>query len=439
MDSTPLRVGVAGLGTVGFAVVQEFFKHRSRLKESTGREIQLQRVASRSHKPEIDSFDVQFSEDLAELLQDDIDVVVELIGSKHPHEESNPDAAYQLVKEALLAEKSVITGNKALLANHGNELFRLAAENAVYLGFEAAVAGGLPIIQTLQNELAHQNVDALSGILNGTCNFILTEMAADDEFDTALKTAQELGYAESIPDVDIEGIDAAQKLTILVTVTFGAPISYENVYVEGITNITSTDIRYASALGYQVRHLGIFRRQDDTIEARVHPCVIAESHLLASVSGVDNGISIYGNGSTLKELTGEGAGGVATAQSVLLDLERLALQELPRSVEVSTSIKYSHISAVECKHFLSVTVDSGVEDSESIKSSLINDGVAVEMIKSMGSLESHADSTGEPLVVITGPVRESVVVLAVGNLRGKRSIHSVRRIRVFEPTSGMDV
>ncbi|WP_312209299.1 homoserine dehydrogenase, partial [Acinetobacter variabilis] len=274
----PVRLAILGLGTVGGGALKLLKENAAEIKRRTGREIQITHVGTRRPRPDLDLPEsVKQSADLLDIVrQPDVDVVVEVMGGIHP--------AYEVIKEAILHGKQVVTANKALLAEHGNELFKLADDNAVQIAYEAAVAGGIPIIKVMREGLAANKIDWLAGIINGTGNFILTEMRDKGRaFADVLKEAQELGYAEADPTFDVEGIDAAHKLTLLASIAFGIPLQFDKVFTEGISKITAQDVKYAEDLGFRIKHLGIARRAQTGIELRVHPTLIPEEQLIANV------------------------------------------------------------------------------------------------------------------------------------------------------------
>lgn len=314
----PLRVGLCGLGTVARGVLKILSENADGVAQRAGRPVVVTQVASRTRRPEVDLGDATFSTDVRALPEHpDVDVLVELIGGE--------DTALELLRAALGAGRPVVTANKAVVALHGGELFELAAKHDVPLCFEAAVAGGIPIIAAITRGLAANRVQWLAGIINGTSNYILTAMTEDGEdFETALAEAQRLGYAEADPTFDIEGIDAAHKLTILAALAFGMDFRFPEVYTEGIGRISVEDIEYARRLGYRIKHLGLARRAGAGVEVRVHPTLIPQHRLLANVQGVMNAIVVRGDavGDTL--YYGAGAGELPTASAVVADLVEIA-------------------------------------------------------------------------------------------------------------------
>jgi len=315
-DQSPLRVGIAGLGTVGGGTYTVLTRNQTEIARRTGRPIMVTAVAD---------VDQQRAESLTagrcrvylnalDMVKDpEVDAVVELIGGY--------GIAKSLVEAAIEARKPVVTANKALLALHGNALFAQAQAAGVSIGYEASVAGGIPIMKSLREGLAANQIQSVAGIINGTTNFILSEMRAKGlSFEEVLAEAQRLGYAEADPSFDVEGVDAAHKITLLASNAFGIPLSFDQAHVEGIRGLQSTDIRYAEQLGYRVKLLGITKRHGDGIELRVHPTLVPQSLLLANVEGAMNAVQVVGDavGTTLSY--GKGAGSEPTASAVISDL-----------------------------------------------------------------------------------------------------------------------
>jgi homoserine dehydrogenase len=312
----PVNVGLLGLGTVGGGTFNVLNRNAREIVRRAGRGIQITHAAAReydaSRLPGIDAITV--SDDAFAVVDDPgVDIVVELIGGYEP--------ARELVLKAIANGKHVVTANKALIALHGNEIFAAAQERGVMVAFEAAVAGGIPIIKAIREGLAANQIEWLTGIINGTGNFILTEMRDKGrDFDDVLKEAQQLGYAEADPTFDIEGIDAAHKLTILASIAFGIPLQFDRVYTEGISHITREDVAYAGEFGYRIKHLGFTRRSADGIELRVHPTLIPERRLIANVDGVMNAVLVKADAVGPTLYYGAGAGSEPTASAVVADI-----------------------------------------------------------------------------------------------------------------------
>ncbi|HEV7290969.1 MAG TPA: homoserine dehydrogenase [Devosia sp.] len=317
----PLRVGVAGLGNVGATLVRILQKEGAELTRKLGRQLVVTAVAARSRSRDrgIDISGLDWFDDPVALAKSDgIDLFVELIGG-----EDGP--AYAAVKAALEIGRPVVTANKALLAKHGVQLAKVAEESGAQLGFEAAVAGGIPVIKTLREGLGTARIAKVFGIMNGTCNYILTRMGNEDiSFNDCLKDAQAMGYAEADPTFDVEGYDTAHKLSILATLCFGYEIAPDQILVEGISGITQHDIKVAADLGYKIKLLGIARRTEDGIEQRVHPTFVPKGSAIAGVDGVMNAVALETDHVHELLLAGPGAGGPPTASSVLSDILDIA-------------------------------------------------------------------------------------------------------------------
>jgi homoserine dehydrogenase len=311
-----MKVGILGLGTVGGGVVNVLQKNSKSIKRRTGVEIELVIAGVRdiSKKRICDTKKIQLTEDPFEVVNHpDIDVVLELIGGF--------GLAKELVEQAINNGKHIITANKALIGNHGNELIKLANKKKVRFLFEASVAGGIPIIKALEQGLSANNIESVAGIINGTGNFILTDMKEKGrDFNDVLKEAQALGYAEEDPTFDIEGIDAAHKLSILAAIAFGTEIQFDKIYTKGISNISTEDILHATELGSTIKHLGIAKRAENGIELRVHPTLVPNNKLIAQVDGVMNAVMVKSDALGTSLYYGPGAGDEATASAVIADL-----------------------------------------------------------------------------------------------------------------------
>ncbi|KAF0193275.1 MAG: homoserine dehydrogenase [Gammaproteobacteria bacterium] len=312
----PVNVGLLGLGTVGGGTVNVLSRNANEITRRAGRPIHIVKASARdlSRSRICDTTGIEVTSDPFAVVNDpDIDVIVELIGGN--------ELALELVKKAIANGKHVVTANKALIALNGNELFALAQEKGVMVAFEAAVAGGIPIIKAIREGLAGNRIEWLAGIINGTSNFILTEMRDKGrEFAAVLKEAQTLGYAEADPKFDVEGIDAAHKLTILASIAFGIPLQFDRIYTEGISRIRREDVSYAEQLGYRIKHLGIARRTPAGIELRVHPTLIPYRRLIANVDGVMNAVLVKSDAVGPTLYYGAGAGADPTASAVVADL-----------------------------------------------------------------------------------------------------------------------
>jgi homoserine dehydrogenase len=312
----PVKIGVLGLGTVGCGTVNVLSRNAEEITRRAGRQMQITAASARDIKKQraCDLTGVRLTSDPTEVVDDpELEVIVELMGGYEP--------ARELVLKAIANGKHVVTANKALIAVHGNEIFEAAQEQGVMVAFEAAVAGGIPIIKAVREGLAGNRIEWLAGIINGTGNYILTGMRDQGAgFEAMLAEAQQLGYAEADPTFDVEGIDAAHKLTILAAIAFGIPLQFDRTYTEGITRITRDDVRYAEEFGYRIKHLGVAKRTDAGVELRVHPTLIPHRRLIANVDGVMNAVLVKGDAVGPTLYYGAGAGAEPTASAVVADL-----------------------------------------------------------------------------------------------------------------------
>ena len=414
--SPPLRVGIAGLGTVGASVVRLLRDNGAQIAAAAGRAIEVVQAASRTPKPELGLG--AFSTDLTTLNRQGVDVVVELIGGD--------TRALGVVQDALAAGQHVVTANKALLAACGDDLFESAQTAGLRVGFEASVAGGIPIINGLQDGLAANRLDALAGIVNGTSNYILTAMEDDGlSFADALADAQRLGYAEADPTFDVEGIDAAQKLAILAALAFDTAIDFDGVHVEGISTVDVEDIRYACELGFSIRHLGIAQltttAESDgdgnlAVAMRVHPALVPEALLIAKVSGVQNAVMVHGNavGSTL--FVGPGAGGMPTASAVVADLIALARGTLAVPRAASRRLPSVPINAVACAHYLKIPAIDQPGVFAEVADVLSRHDISIEAVIQRPQAIRGGAEPWVPIVILTNDVAETMVEDSVAEI-----------------------
>lgn len=410
-------MGLAGLGTVGSGVVALLQDKRDLLARRAGTPIELTAIASRTPRPEI-SGNLAFSTDVHDLIRrDDVDVVVEAMGGT--------DRALELTVAALDAGRHVVTANKAVIAEHGNALFEHAEGAGVQLRFEAAVAGGIPVIKALREGLAANHIEWLAGIINGTTNYVLTSMQRDGrEFAEVLAEAQALGYAEADPTFDIEGIDAAHKLTILSALAFGTRLDFDAVYTEGISAITREDFEYASALGYAIKHVGIARSSEGGIELRVHPALLPAENLISRVDGVTNAVAIASDAAAVSMYTGPGAGGAATASAIVADLVDLARN--PASGPFGLGMEFStladraiiDIDDVRCPHYLRIPVLDQAGAMSTVSQTLASRGVSIEsLIQKHEAVRHQGDGDWVPIALVTDRVPGGVIAEALGALR----------------------
>lgn len=318
MSTQTIRLGICGLGTVASGVIHLFREHAALVTARSGVTLELVHIGARRDNPGCDTSGFKVSRDIFDVVRDpNVDVVIELIGGT--------TVAHELVKEALANGKHVITANKALIAEHGNSLVAAAEAAGLALCFEAAVAGGIPILKTLREALAGNTIASVAGIINGTGNFILTEMgSAGRSFEDVLSEAQALGYAEADPTFDIDGTDAAHKLVILAAIAFGMPLDINAPFCEGIDRVAPEDLKFARELGYRIKHLGIARRVGDKVDLRVHPTLIPQDKQIANVDGVLNAVTVSGDAVGELVLVGPGAGSLPTASAVWSDIMDVA-------------------------------------------------------------------------------------------------------------------
>jgi len=321
LNVTPLKVAIAGLGTVGIGTVKILQNHADVIAKRCGRPVEITAICARNHNKDrgVDLSGYQWYSDAAEMAVDaDADVIVELIGG-------SDGIAKAAVEAALNAGRHVVTANKALLAHHGVELAKLAENKGISLNYEAGIAGGIPVIKSIREGLAGNDITKVQGILNGTCNYILTTMREEGrDFDEVLKDAQDLGYAEADPSFDIDGVDAAHKLAVLASVAFGVEVNFDDVHIEGIRHVSATDIQFAEELGYRIKLLGVAFRHNGTVEQRVHPTMVPISAPIASVEGVFNAVVTDGDAVDTYVQVGRGAGEGPTASAVVGDISDIA-------------------------------------------------------------------------------------------------------------------
>ncbi|MDA1075879.1 MAG: homoserine dehydrogenase [Proteobacteria bacterium] len=422
----PLRIGIAGLGTVAKGVLDILSTQRDLLTLRAGRPLEVVAVASRRAKPDVDLYGAPFSTDVQTLVGNNrVDVLVELIGGV--------DTAADLVVGALSAHQHVVTANKALIAARGDELINLARKNNICLNFEASVAGGVPVISALARSLAANKVHWLAGIINGTSNFILTAMTNEGRaFEDVLAQAQQLGYAEADPTFDVEGIDAAHKLSILAAIAFDMNIRFDAVYTEGITAIRPEDLEYARELGYRIKHLGIARQTDQGVEMRVHPTLVPEDNMLAKADGVMNALLVNGDATGPTLYYGAGAGERPTASAVVADLIDIARGNQSVARPGHGRPQMLNISDIVSAYYLRIpSLDrSGV--FAKVATILSNNGISIEaVIQRERAAKKVDDQTRVPIIILTHEVAESVLDAALMEVQKLPEVYdTIARIRV---------
>jgi homoserine dehydrogenase len=430
----PVKIGLLGLGTVGSGTLTVLQRNADEIARRAGRGIVVSHasVRSRSRLEGLTTQDIRLSEDPRAVVDDpDVEVIVELIGGHEP--------AFELLMRAIENGKHVVTANKALIALHGNEIFAAAQRKGVMVAFEAAVAGGIPIIKSIREGLAGNHIRWLAGIVNGTGNFILTEMRDHGrEFADVLAEAQRLGYAEADPAFDVDGIDAAHKLTILGSIAFGIPLQYDRVYTEGISGITRDDVAYAEELGYRIKHLAIARRTNGQVELRVHPTLIPERRLIASVDGVMNAVVVQADALGPTLYYGAGAGAEPTASAVVADIVDVVrtLTSDPENRVPHLAFKPDQIADLPV-----MPVDE-VESAYYLRLQAADrPGVMAQVSRIMGDLDISIEAilqkepgpgeTTVPLIMLTRRVVEKRINEAIAQFEALDSIIGrVQRIRV---------
>lgn len=427
-----LRIGLCGLGTVGGGTLRLVTGKTAEITRRIGTTLEIVHVATRRPDPALAQSGIKVSTDVFDVARNpEVDVVVELIGGSDP--------ALELVMLAIENGKHVVTANKALIATHGNKIFEAARKKGVTVAYESAVAGGIPIIKALREGLAANSIYWLAGIINGTSNFILTEMGEHKRnFAEVLKEAQQLGYAEADPTFDVEGIDAAHKLTILASNAFGIPLQFDKIYTEGISKITTSDMMYAEELGYRIKHLGITRITDKGVELRVHPTLVPEKQLIADVNGVMNAVMVKGDaaGSTL--YYGAGAGASATASAVVADIIDIAranggLTRVPPLAfeTLRDDLKILDIGEVESEYYLRIPAYDRVGVMAKISQTLTNYGINIEAVIQKEPHGPDGEKGIVTVVLLTSRILENTLNVAMRAIEELDEVaDSVTRIRV---------
>ena len=416
-----VQVGICGLGTVGSGVFNVISRNLSSINNRANCDINILQVGARRDNPSCDSSNVDVVRDIFEVAQNpNIDIVVELIGGT--------TVAYDLVMTALKNNKHVVTANKALIAEHGMEIFSFAASKGLVVAYEAAVAGGIPIIKGLREGLSANKINWVAGIINGTTNFILTEMDTKGrDFNDVLVEAQEKGYAEADPTFDVEGIDAAHKLVILASIAFEMPLTLEGLYTDGITQLEPQDVAYAKELGYAIKHLGIARQTKQGVELRVHPTLVPQSSMIAGVNDVSNAVMVNADAVGTTLFCGPGAGAEPTASSVIADIVDVA-----RTIEYSSEAK---VNALSCP--ISELEKRNIVAIEEIETSFYMRFAALDKPGVLSDITTIMADTGisiEAIVQKEQPAGEDYVnVIIVTNVTQEKQLSTaVERIENLE-------
>jgi homoserine dehydrogenase len=430
----PVKLGLIGVGTVGASTALVLKNNAIEIARRAGRDIEVVHASRKTigkGMPE-GSGDIRLTADPFEVVDNpEVDIVVELIGGYEP--------ARELVLRAIENGKHVVTANKALIALHGNEIFAAALAKGVTVAFEAAVAGGIPIIKSLREGLSANHIEWLAGIINGTGNFILTEMRDKGRnFDEVLKEAQALGYAEADPTFDVEGIDAAHKLCILSSLAFGIPLQFDAVYTEGITKISTEDVIYAGQLGYRIKHLGIARRTHRGIEMRVHPTLIPDKRLIANVDGVMNAVLVMADKLGPSLYYGAGAGADPTASAVIADIIDVArtittdpqnrVPHLAFQADQIVDIPVMPITEVSTAYYLRMRVDDIPGVMADITRIMGESDISIEAILQK---EPESGVVRATIIMLTQKIREAQMDQAIAKIGQLATVHgTIHRIRV---------
>ncbi|CBL45829.1 Homoserine dehydrogenase [gamma proteobacterium HdN1] len=419
----PVSVGIVGLGTVGSGTFKVLQRNAEDIARRAGRSIQIVHVGARRDHPDCDTTGVRVSRDIFEVARDpDVDILVELIGGT--------TTAYELTMMAIANGKHVVTANKALIALHGNEIFAAARKKGVNVAFEAAVAGGVPVIKAIREGLAANRILWLAGIINGTSNFILTEMwDKGRSFQDVLGEAQAKGYAEADPTFDVEGIDAAHKLTILASIAFGIPLQFDKVFVEGISRMESVDIKYAEQLGYRVKLLGITRQSDRGVELRVHPALIPAGHLMANVNGALNAVMVIADAVGPTFYSGWGAGSEPTASSVVADVIDVArvlttdptnrVPHLAFQADRLENLPILPIEEVETAFYLRILAKDSPGVLNKITAALSRADINIEAITQREIDEVNGQV---PIIMVTRKIKEAQVRQAISEIEAVQDV-----------------
>ncbi len=439
-ERAPLRLGLLGVGNVGQGVFDVLVRNGGEIERRAGQPIRVVAASRRnvSAAKALADAGVRISADPMEVVNDpEVDVIVELIGGT--------TLAKSLVLRAIANGKHVVTANKALLAEHGTEIFATAHKAGVIVAFEAAVAGGIPIIKALREGLTANHIEWVAGIINGTTNFILTEMRDKGlDFDTVLKQAQALGYAEADPTFDIEGVDAAHKLALMSAIAFGVPVQFDKAYVQGIAGLASEDIRYAEQLGYRIKLLGITKRVAQGIELRVHPTLIPAKRLLANVEGAMNAVVVQGDAVGTTLYYGKGAGGEPTASAVIADvvdvaraISNTAAQRVPVLAFQPGAMSDAPILAVQdivSSYYLRLRVSDKAGVLADLTSLLALQGISIDAMLQREAQDVGGASTAQTdLIILTHEIREGALDAALLDIQALSTVLApIVRIRKEE-------
>ena len=412
-----LRIGICGWGNVATGLFKTLQTNADQIKKRCNLEIEIIAIGARRDNPKCDPGNAIIERDIFKIMDHDIDVLVELIGGV--------DVARDLILKALNNKKNVVTANKAVIFNHGDELFSVANKNGVKLLYESSVCAGTPIIKLLNQELAASKISKISGMLNGTSNYILSNMEEGMEFEPTLKLAQEKGYAEPDPSFDIEGTDAAHKIGILSSLAFGSSLPPKDFYIEGINGIHKSDFEYAHEMGFTIKHLAVAKLTNNSIDLRAHPALVKLDSYLANLKGVRNGIEVETDLLGTLHIAGSGAGQEATASGVISDLIYLSDSKIKDVNNINESIELVKFIDLNFQYYFYIEASDVSDVMPSISSIFTNKGVSIESITQKENLNDLV-----PIIIITDLLKEKDHHELVNNLLELDSVNTVRSIRI---------
>ena len=413
-----LRIGICGWGNVATGLFKTLQTNADQIKKRCNLEIEIIAIGARRDNPKCDPGNAIIERDIFKIMDHDIDVLVELIGGV--------DVARDLILKALNNKKNVVTANKAVIFNHGDELFSVANKNGVKLLYESSVCAGTPIIKLLNQELAASKISKISGMLNGTSNYILSNMEEGMEFEPTLKLAQEKGYAEPDPSFDIEGTDAAHKIGILSSLAFGSSLPPKDFYIEGINGIHKSDFEYAHEMGFTIKHLAVAKLTNNSIDLRAHPVLVKLDSYLANLKGVRNGIEVETDLLGTLHIAGSGAGQEATASGVISDLIYLSDSKIKDVNNINESIELVKFIDLNFQYYFYIEASDVSDVMPSISSIFTNKGVSIESISQKENLNNDL----VPIIIITDLLKEKDHHELVNNLLELDSVNTVRSIRI---------
>ncbi len=428
-----INIGICGLGTVGQSTLDHIIKFENEIRSNVSTDFKVSHVADLEIKSKkLNNLDIIATENAMDLVKDpNISIIIELIGGTK--------AAYKVITESIKNRKHVITANKALIAKHGNEIFQLTKASKTFFGFEASVAGAIPIVKALTESMANEKIFSVFGIINGTCNYILDQMSIKKlSFETALADAQKLGYAEADPSFDIDGNDAAHKIAILSSLVYKIPLPYEQTYIEGIKNISPMDIKYADELGYSIKHIGITKESNNSVESRVHPMLVPKDNILSQVHDVMNAVLVKGERFGSSMFYGHGAGGDATASAVVSNLVEAinfdqglnkTNQKISESIGTKNK-KIKKIDEIETPFYIRIHAEDVPGVMAEITKILAEEDISIEAVT-----QHEPEKSGSliPIVMITNSVLGLSIDKSIEKIKNLKNVKDkINSIRVLK-------